>query len=409
MGSIPGATRESCQTTTLAPRHCRSPGVCARNSKAHLAETGWSPTQVGRPCTPRCNSPLLLNIPLSVLLRSCPRGRPQPRLGVLPGERAVQSYLDAESPDGAAAPGAWREETAAAAADQRAAPQMAAHVAPSERGGSLEGSSGEETSMVEGRGRGDSCGLGVSPAAVAATGPGEQQHGARKHWQMQETEDDLFSMYVFKVAQCSKQFVHDWKECPYRHDGETAGRRHPRLHAAQPCPEYKNTKSCPRGDRCHLAHGPWEAGLHPAAFRTNLCAYGGACGRRMCFFAHDSAELRHPEYAAAAGGPPQPPSHWGGAPSYALPHGGVHAPPLAHAPHARTLRAPAAGPAPLRAPQAMQSTRPAAGALSGTGGGRGGPWGGGDITRAGSGKLAQAPPPFPPFVQIGHAASLTPY
>lgn len=145
----------------------------------------------------------------------------------------------------------------------------------------MEGSSGEETSMVEGRGRGDSCGLGVSPAAVAATGPGEQQHGARKHWQMQETEDDLFSMYVFKVAQCSKQFVHDWKECPYRHDGETAGRRHPRLHAAQPCPEYKNTKSCPRGDRCHLAHGPWEAGLHPAAFRTNLCAYGGACGRRM--------------------------------------------------------------------------------------------------------------------------------
>jgi hypothetical protein len=37
-----------------------------------------------------------------------------------------------------------------------------------------------------------------------------------------ECDEDLFAMYVFKVAMCSKQFVHDWKECPYAHEGETA-------------------------------------------------------------------------------------------------------------------------------------------------------------------------------------------
>jgi hypothetical protein len=41
-----------------------------------------------------------------------------------------------------------------------------------------------------------------------------------------------------------------------------------------------------------MAHGPWEAGLHPDAYRTNLCAYGHECKRRMCFFAHDNSELR---------------------------------------------------------------------------------------------------------------------
>jgi len=111
----------------------------------------------------------------------------------------------------------------------------------------------------------------------------------------EETDEDLFAMYVFKVVHCSKQFVHDWKECPYAHEGETARRRHPSQHTAQPCPDFKSTKSCPRSDRCQMAHGPWEAGLHPDAFRTNLCAYGRNCQRRMCFFAHDIEELRSPQ------------------------------------------------------------------------------------------------------------------
>ena len=48
-----------------------------------------------------------------------------------------------------------------------------------------------------------------------------------------------------------------------------------------------------------MAHGPWEAGLHPDAFKTNLCAYGKGCQRRMCFFAHDGAELRTPQPGAS--------------------------------------------------------------------------------------------------------------
>jgi hypothetical protein len=30
-----------------------------------------------------------------------------------------------------------------------------------------------------------------------------------------------------QVVPCSKQFVHDWKECSFAHEGETARRRHP--------------------------------------------------------------------------------------------------------------------------------------------------------------------------------------
>lgn len=48
-----------------------------------------------------------------------------------------------------------------------------------------------------------------------------------------------------------------------------------------------------------MAHGPWEAGLHPDAFKTNLCAYGKGCQRRMCFFAHDGCELRSPQPGAS--------------------------------------------------------------------------------------------------------------
>eukprot|EP00961_Rhodomonas_salina_P053819 722439-Rhodomonas_salina.1 len=44
---------------------------------------------------------------------------------------------------------------------------------------------------------------------------------------------------------------------------------------------------------CGVRDGAREAGLHPDAFRTNLCAYGRACQRRMCFFAHDVSELRY--------------------------------------------------------------------------------------------------------------------
>eukprot|EP00961_Rhodomonas_salina_P222383 3007279-Rhodomonas_salina.1 len=27
-------------------------------------------------------------------------------------------------------------------------------------------------------------------------------------------------------------------------------------HTAQPCPEFKTSKTCPRSDKCQMAHGP---------------------------------------------------------------------------------------------------------------------------------------------------------
>jgi len=31
-----------------------------------------------------------------------------------------------------------------------------------------------------------------------------------------------FAMFSFKIANCEKLFVHDWKLCCFAHDGETA-------------------------------------------------------------------------------------------------------------------------------------------------------------------------------------------
>ena len=43
---------------------------------------------------------------------------------------------------------------------------------------------------------------------------------------------------------------------------------------------------CRRGDACPFAHGVFECWLHPQRYRTQLCADGTACKRRVCFFAH---------------------------------------------------------------------------------------------------------------------------
>lgn len=95
-------------------------------------------------------------------------------------------------------------------------------------------------------------GGGFNPGQfVAMASPDDAQHAsfaqqAGGRGSGTETDEDLFAMYVFKVVHCSKQFVHDWKECPYAHEGETARRRHPNQHTAQPCPNFKSTKMCPR-------------------------------------------------------------------------------------------------------------------------------------------------------------------
>ena len=51
----------------------------------------------------------------------------------------------------------------------------------------------------------------------------------------------------------------------------------------------------PAGDDCPYSHGIYEMLLHPMRYRVTFCrdqAEGGVCHRDVCFFAHESAELR---------------------------------------------------------------------------------------------------------------------
>lgn len=53
-----------------------------------------------------------------------------------------------------------------------------------------------------------------------------------------------------------------------------------------------------------MAHSVFESWLHPNKFRTQLCCFGDSCHRRICFFAHNSAQLR-----AATPSPVNPTGH----------------------------------------------------------------------------------------------------
>jgi hypothetical protein len=112
-----------------------------------------------------------------------------------------------------------------------------------------------------------------------------------------EYSTDDFRMFQFKVARCSKRYVHDWRACPFAHPTENARRRDPRLVKYQPipCPDYKRG-ICLRGDSCSYSHGVYECWLHPAKYRTQLCKEGPNCRRPVCFFAHSVLDLRQPSH-----------------------------------------------------------------------------------------------------------------
>lgn len=79
------------------------------------------------------------------------------------------------------------------------------------------------------------------------------------------------------------------------HPTENARRRDPRIYnyAPVPCPAYKKG-ICLRGDACSYSHGVYEAWLHPAKYRTQLCKEGLQCRRPVCFFAQSLEDLRQP-------------------------------------------------------------------------------------------------------------------
>ncbi|KAK9835704.1 hypothetical protein WJX74_006273 [Apatococcus lobatus] len=115
-----------------------------------------------------------------------------------------------------------------------------------------------------------------------------------------EYATDDFRMFHFKVAQCCKRFVHDWRDCPFAHSTENARRRDPRECGYLPiaCPNYKGG-FCLEGDNCLFAHGVYECWLHPAKYRTQLCKDAPGCTREVCFFAHSPTQLRRPHLSTA--------------------------------------------------------------------------------------------------------------
>ncbi|KAI3430482.1 hypothetical protein D9Q98_005077 [Chlorella vulgaris] len=150
-------------------------------------------------------------------------------------------------------------------------------------------------------------------AAAAATGlncADESLPYSTSELNAPEYSTDDFRMYQFKVARCSKRYVHDWRACPFAHPTENARRRDPRhvKYLPVPCPDYKRG-ICLRGDSCTYSHGVYECWLHPAKYRTQLCKEGPNCRRPVCFFAHSVLDLRQPSHFAANGSgghaPPQ--------------------------------------------------------------------------------------------------------
>ncbi|WIA13294.1 hypothetical protein OEZ85_006878 [Tetradesmus obliquus] len=107
---------------------------------------------------------------------------------------------------------------------------------------------------------------------------------------------DEFMIYQFKVLPCTRKGAHSWTECAFTHPGEKAARRCPKsfIYSAEACPDARKSGKCIRGDMCPYSHGVFEQWLHPSRYRTQLCSFGTACRRPVCFFAHTVQELRVP-------------------------------------------------------------------------------------------------------------------
>jgi len=105
-----------------------------------------------------------------------------------------------------------------------------------------------------------------------------------------------------QITPCAVKSTHPWGACAWAHPHENARRRDPRSHryVAEPCPDYRHGL-CVLGSACPFAHGVYERHLHPSRYRTRPCAEGGACARRVCFFAHSPAEARAPTHEWSVG------------------------------------------------------------------------------------------------------------
>ncbi|MEW5314006.1 MAG: hypothetical protein WDW38_005535 [Sanguina aurantia] len=109
-----------------------------------------------------------------------------------------------------------------------------------------------------------------------------------------DVTSDEFRIWCYKVSPCPITFAHSKSSCPYKHAGEKAGRRDPRLYSYSPiaCAGMKRSGECAEGDACMLAHNVFEYWMHPMRYRTQLCSFGISCRRPVCFFAHTPSEIR---------------------------------------------------------------------------------------------------------------------
>ncbi|GBF98299.1 hypothetical protein Rsub_10962 [Raphidocelis subcapitata] len=143
---------------------------------------------------------------------------------------------------------------------------------------------------------------------------------------------DDFRINCYKVLPCPQRSSHAWSACPFAHPNERLRRRplHREgqpgpLYRAELCPAVRARQECPMGSECGYAHNVFEHWLHPAMYRTRLCASGTACNRAVCFFAHSNDELRvvppssPPPAPPPLLAPPSPEASSRGAPSGPLP------------------------------------------------------------------------------------------
>ncbi|GBF98298.1 hypothetical protein Rsub_10961 [Raphidocelis subcapitata] len=143
---------------------------------------------------------------------------------------------------------------------------------------------------------------------------------------------DDFRINCYKVLPCPQRSSHAWAACPFAHPNERLRRRplHREgqpgpLYRAELCPAVRARQECPMGSECGFAHNVFEHWLHPAMYRTRLCASGTACNRAVCFFAHSNDELRvvppssPPPAPPPLLAPPSPEASSRGAPSGPLP------------------------------------------------------------------------------------------
>lgn len=89
-----------------------------------------------------------------------------------------------------------------------------------------------------------------------------------------------------QVHDCTKQYSHCYKHCPFAHKNEYAKRRSTKLHAYSciMCPDQdalnngKTSNSwgyaskCHRGDTCAYSHSNLERHLHPDMYRSGSSA-----------------------------------------------------------------------------------------------------------------------------------------